>query len=164
MSEHYPVNTILQGDTLSVLRTLPDNYIQTCVTSPPYYGLRSYLPDGHADKHLEIGLEETPDEYIEKLVQVFREVRRVLRPDGICWINLGSSYISHTIESEEYILRDDLTPEELIYVYSELAKCQAEQSETMSNVREDDASAKQNMPDLFLGSEGETRELRSEEV
>ncbi len=92
MSGNNPVNTILQGDTLSVLRTLPDNYIQTCVTSPPYYGLRSYLPDGHPDKHLEIGLEETPAEYIEKLVQVFREVRRVLRPDGICWINLGDSF------------------------------------------------------------------------
>lgn len=92
MSDMPPINTIVHGDTLSVLRNLPDNYVQCVVTSPPYYGLRSYLPDGHADKHLEIGLEETPQEYTEKLVLVFREVRRILRPDGICWINLGDSF------------------------------------------------------------------------
>jgi len=92
MSERPPINTIVHGDTLSVLRTLPDNYIQCCVSSPPYFGLRSYLPDGHPDKHLEIGLEETPTEYIEKLVQVFREVRRVLKNNGVCWLNLGDCY------------------------------------------------------------------------
>jgi len=59
---------------------------QTCVTSPPYFGLRDY---GHPDQ---IGLEPTPDEYVAKLVEVFREVRRVLRDDGTLWLNLGDSY------------------------------------------------------------------------
>jgi DNA modification methylase len=62
------------------------------VTSPPYYGLRSYVADGHDDKHLEIGTEETPEQYVAKLVEVFREVRRVLHSTGTCWINLGDSY------------------------------------------------------------------------
>jgi DNA modification methylase len=60
--------------------------VQTCVTSPPYYGLRDY---GHAGQ---IGLEETPDAYVARLVNVFREVRRVLRDDGTLWLNLGDSY------------------------------------------------------------------------
>ena len=79
-------NTILHGDALSVLQTLPDACVQCCVTSPPYLGLRDYGAEG------QIGLEETPAAYVEKLVQVFREVRRVLRSDGTCWINLGDSY------------------------------------------------------------------------
>jgi DNA modification methylase len=83
---------VLVGNTNEVLRGLPAGIAQTCVTSPPYYGLRSYLPDGHPDKHLEIGLEETPDAYIARLVDVFREVRRVLRDDGTLWLNLGDSY------------------------------------------------------------------------
>lgn len=85
-------NTIICGDALDVLRTLPDRSVQTCVTSPPYFGLRSYLPDGHEDKPLEIGLEETPAQYIEKLVAVFMEVWRVLRDDGLLWVNIGDSY------------------------------------------------------------------------
>jgi DNA modification methylase len=59
-----------------------------CVTSPPYYGLRDYGHDG------QIGLEKTPEEYVEKLVQIFREVRRVLRADGTLWLNIGDSYAS----------------------------------------------------------------------
>jgi len=82
------------GDCLEVLRTLEGGSVQCCVTSPPYYGLRSYLPDGHADKPLEIGLDPTSDEYVAKLVAVFREVRRVLRDDGTLWLNLGDSYAS----------------------------------------------------------------------
>ena len=81
-----PASTILIGDCLEVLRGLPDGMAQTCVTSPPYYGLRDY---GHAGQ---IGLEETPDAYVARLVDVFREVRRVLRDDGTCWLNLGDSY------------------------------------------------------------------------
>ena len=77
---------ILEGDCLASLRTLPDGIAQTCVTSPPYYGLRDY---GHAGQ---IGLEETPDAYVARLVDVFREVRRVLRDDGTLWLNLGDSY------------------------------------------------------------------------
>lgn len=82
------------GDCIEVMRTLPANSVQTCVTSPPYYGLRSYLPNGHDDKHMEIGTEESPDLYVAKLVEVFREVRRLLRDDGTCWIVIGDSYNS----------------------------------------------------------------------
>ena len=77
---------ILQGDALTVLKTLPDASVNCCITSPPYYGLRDYGCDG------QIGLERTPAEYIARLVDVFREVRRVLRDDGTCWINIGDSY------------------------------------------------------------------------
>ena len=62
------------------------------VPAVTYWGLRSYLPDGHEDKHREIGLESTPEAYVAELVAVFREVRRVLRPDGTLWLNLGDSY------------------------------------------------------------------------
>ncbi len=88
--------TLHTGESLEVLRSLPDRTFQMCVTSPPYYGLRSYLPDDHPRKHLEIGQEKTPEEFIEKLVKVFREVRRVLRDDGTCWINIGDSYANNT--------------------------------------------------------------------
>lgn len=74
------------GDCLATLRALPASIAQTCVTSPPYYGLRDYGVDG------QIGLEETPDAYVARLVEVFREVRRVLRDDGTLWLNLGDSY------------------------------------------------------------------------
>lgn len=79
-------NTILHGDCLEILRTIPDEVIDCCVTSPPYYGLRDYGVDG------QIGLEETPEMYVEKMVQVFREVKRVLKPEGTLWLNLGDSY------------------------------------------------------------------------
>ena len=79
-------STILIGDCLALLRTLPDGAAQTCVTSPPYYGLRDYGVAG------QIGLEESPDAYVARLVDVFREVRRVLRDDGTLWLNLGDSY------------------------------------------------------------------------
>mgnify|MGYP001570049176 CR=1 FL=1 len=81
-----PRNTILCGDALARLRELPDACVQTCVTSPPYFGLRDYGHDG------QIGLEATPEEYVASLVAVFREVRRVLRDDGTLWCNLGDSY------------------------------------------------------------------------
>lgn len=77
---------VLQGDCLETLKTLDACLVQTCVTSPPYYGLRDYGMDA------QIGLEETPDAYVDKLVQVFREIRRVLRDDGTLWLNLGDSY------------------------------------------------------------------------
>ncbi len=81
------LNKVICGDVLQGL-PLPDGCVQTCVTSPPYWGLRDYGVAG------QIGLEATPEEYVTKMVQVFREVRRVLRPDGTCWINLGDSYAS----------------------------------------------------------------------
>ena len=77
---------ILTGDTLALLPTLDAGSVQTCITSPPYFGLRDYGHDG------QIGLESTPDAYVSKLVAVFREVRRVLRDDGTLWLNLGDSY------------------------------------------------------------------------
>jgi site-specific DNA-methyltransferase (adenine-specific) len=69
------------------MRSLPDQCVQTCITSPPYFGLRDYGHDG------QIGLEPTPDEFVAALVAVFREVRRVLRDDGTVWLNLGDSYV-----------------------------------------------------------------------
>lgn len=77
---------IYTGDCRDVLATLPAASVQTCVTSPPYFGLRDYGVDG------QIGLESTVDEYVSNLVDVFREVRRVLKDDGTLWLNLGDSY------------------------------------------------------------------------
>ena len=70
-------------DVLEGLKRLPDESVQCCVTSPPYWGLRDYGVDG------QLGLEGTPDEYIAKMVSVFAEVRRVLRDDGTLWLNMG---------------------------------------------------------------------------
>ena len=81
-----PIDTILCGDCLSVLKTLPDESIHCCVTSPPYYGLRDYGMDA------QIGREDTPEEYIARLTAVLREVMRVLRPDGTLWLNIADSY------------------------------------------------------------------------
>ena len=79
---------ILHGDCREVLKTLSDKTFHTCVTSPPYWALRDYGVDD------QLGLEETPQEYVANLVEVFREVRRVLRDDGTVWLNLGDSYSS----------------------------------------------------------------------
>ncbi len=74
---------VINGDALSVLRRMPDESVHCVVTSPPYWALRDYGVDG------QIGIEATLDEYIERIVAVFREVRRVLRRDGTAWVNLG---------------------------------------------------------------------------
>ena len=79
-------HTILNGDVIDCLRSLPDACVQCVVTSPPYWGLRDYGVEG------QIGLEPTPEAYVEKMVEVFREVKRVLRDDGTLWLNLGDSY------------------------------------------------------------------------
>lgn len=76
------------GDCIDGMRSLPDNTVNTCITSPPYYGLRDYGCGG------QIGLEDTPEEFVQRLVGVFREVRRVLRGDGTLWLNLGDTYSS----------------------------------------------------------------------
>lgn len=78
--------TLYLGDCIESMRTMPDQSVNTCVTSPPYFGLRDYGHEG------QIGLEPTPDEFVAALVAVFREVRRVLRDDGTLWLNLGDSY------------------------------------------------------------------------
>lgn len=77
---------ILEGDAAEKLKVIDAESVHTCVTSPPYFGLRDYGTAG------QIGLERTPDEYVEKLVTVFREVRRILRDDGTLWLNIGDSY------------------------------------------------------------------------
>lgn len=77
---------ILQGDWIERLRELPDEHVHCCVTSPPYWGLRDYGVPG------QLGLESTPEKYVAKIVDGFREVRRVLRSDGTLWLNLGDSY------------------------------------------------------------------------
>ena len=82
------IETILLGDAAEQLRTLDADSVQCCVTSPPYFGLRDYGVPG------QIGQEAAPEEYIGRLVEVFREVHRVLRPDGTLWLNIGDSYTS----------------------------------------------------------------------
>lgn len=79
-------NQFLQGDTKEVLKSLPDKCVNMCVTSPPYWALRTYNVDG------QYGQESTPEEYVQNLVEVFSEVKRVLRDDGTLWLNLGDTY------------------------------------------------------------------------
>ena len=79
---------VIQGDVREVLKTLDDESVQCVVTSPPYWGLRDYGVDD------QLGLEATPEEFVENMVDVFREVKRVLRNDGTLWLNLGDSYAS----------------------------------------------------------------------
>ncbi len=79
-------NKIYEGDCIEGMKSLPDKSVNCCVTSPPYFGLRDYGQDG------QIGLEETPEAFVAKMVDVFREVKRVLRDDGTLWLNLGDSY------------------------------------------------------------------------
>ena len=81
---------IFCGDSLEVLRTLPDESVQCCVTSPPYWGLRDYGVEG------QIGLEKNLSDHLEKIVSLFREVRRILRPNGVIWVNYGDVYVSPT--------------------------------------------------------------------
>jgi DNA modification methylase len=84
--EHLLRHEVRQGDALKTLRVMPAGSVRMCVTSPPYWGLRDYGQPG------QIGRERTPEEYVERLVEVFREVRRVLAKDGTLWLNLGDSY------------------------------------------------------------------------
>ena len=88
-----PSNELHVGDALSILRTLPTGSHQTCVTSPPYFGLRDYQMEG------QIGQEPTPEEYVSHIVEVMREVRRVLADDGTVWLNLGDSYVTNASTS-----------------------------------------------------------------
>ena len=83
-----PINQVLLGDSIEVLKTLPDNSIDCCVTSPPYWNLRNYNVEG------QIGNEPTMGEYVASIVAVFAEVRRALKPEGTCWVNLGDTYAS----------------------------------------------------------------------
>ncbi|MDR1262979.1 MAG: site-specific DNA-methyltransferase [Oscillospiraceae bacterium] len=81
-------STVIEGDSYITLQKLPDNFVQCVVTSPPYWGLRDYGIDG------QIGLEAQMQQYINNLLSVFREVRRVLLPTGVLWLNIGDGYTS----------------------------------------------------------------------
>ncbi len=96
MSEMLELNKIYNMDCLKGLKQLDDNSINCCVTSPPYWGLRDYGVEG------QLGLESTPEEYVSKMVEIFREVKRVLRKDGTLWLNLGDSYVtSHAVGTKD---------------------------------------------------------------
>src|SRR3989337_180198 len=82
------MNEIICGDSLEVLKTLADESVDCVITSPPYWGLRDYGVDG------QLGLEPHFNEYIDKLIAIFDEVKRVLKKEGTCWVNLGDTYIS----------------------------------------------------------------------
>lgn len=84
------MNRILVGDSLEIMRTLQSGIVHTCVTSPPYWGMRDYGVSG------QLGLEDTPAEYISNLVTLFGEVKRVLRDDGTLWVNIGDTYVGAT--------------------------------------------------------------------
>ncbi|KKL14376.1 hypothetical protein LCGC14_2516260, partial [marine sediment metagenome] len=81
-----PVNEIICGSALEVLKTLPADSINCCISSPPYWALRDYGVEG------QLGLEPTFEEYIDKLCTIYDEVKRVLRKDGTCFVNLGDTY------------------------------------------------------------------------
>ncbi len=83
-------DTILYGDCRKTLCAFLPNSARMCVTSPPYYGLRDY-----GGEESQIGQEQSPEEFIDELVKVFREVRNVLTDDGTCWVNLGDSYYNY---------------------------------------------------------------------
>ena len=105
---------ILQGNCLEVLKDLPEQSVNTCITSPPYWGLRNYQEEE------QLGLEDTPEEFVESLVKVFREVKRVLRDDGTVWLNLGDSFLPNkqlgcipfkvamALQKDSWILRQDI--------------------------------------------------------
>jgi site-specific DNA-methyltransferase (adenine-specific) len=104
---------VLVGDCIDMMRVLPDQSVQSCITSPPYFGLRDYGVEG------QIGLENTPDDYVAKLVDVFREVRRVLMDDGTLWLNIGDCYLKKqrammparvalALQADGWFLRDEI--------------------------------------------------------
>lgn len=111
---------ILVGDCMAELDKLPEKCFHACVTSPPYFGLRSYLPAGHPDKDKELGSEPTPEEFIQALVSALGRVGRVLRDDGFMWVNLGDSYgcdgsqllmphrVALALQADGWILRDTI--------------------------------------------------------
>src|SRR3990167_11102130 len=82
------INKIIQGDSLEVLKTLPDESVDMIMTSPPYFGLRNYFEVG------QIGLEQTFDEYLKKILAITLELKRILKPEGSFWLNMGDSFAS----------------------------------------------------------------------
>jgi len=113
MNDQIKMTELICGNCLDVLKTLPAKSVHCCVTSPPYYGLRDYGVEG------QLGLEKTPEEYVYALVDVFREVWRVLRGDGTLWLNLGDCYkqknllgipwhVAFSLQSDGWYLRQDI--------------------------------------------------------
>jgi len=118
------VDQIFNQDCIQGMRSLPDGCVNTCVTSPPYWGLRDYGHEG------QIGLEETPEAFVSQMVEVFREVKRLLRDDGTLWLNLGDSYAGsgkgpagnlgakhnerHLEHKHSAIIPDGLKPKDLV--------------------------------------------------
>lgn len=86
-------DTIINRDALYALRELPEESVHCCVTSPPYYALRDYGLD------MQIGREDTPEQYIDRLTEVFRELRRVLRSDGTLWLNIADTTAAQEIKA-----------------------------------------------------------------
>lgn len=86
------VDTVIQGDSLEVLKTFPNDFVDCAITSPPYWGLRDYGAEG------QLGLEKTPEEYVEKLVLIFREVRRTLKKTGTFWLVIGDIELANFIK------------------------------------------------------------------
>ena len=113
-------NSVLyHGNALDVLKGLPDGSVHSCISSPPYFNLRSYLDENDPNKEMEVGIEKTPEEFVSRLVEIYREVRRVLRDDGNIWINLGDSYsegnlvgipwrVALALQSDGWVLRQDI--------------------------------------------------------
>jgi len=92
---------IITGDCITGMKTLPDGCVHTCITSPPYFGLRNY--NGGTE---EIGCEQSPEDFVVKMVDVFREVKRILRDDGTLWLNLGDSYASNGCYINSWLEKD----------------------------------------------------------
>lgn len=92
------------ADAMTFLRTLPDGCVHCVITSPPYFRLRRYLPEGHPDAAKEMGLEETPREYVRNMVGLFTEVRRVLHGSGTVWLNIGDTYMDKSLVGIPWLL------------------------------------------------------------
>lgn len=97
------LNTIYWGDCLEILKTFPDNSVHACISSPPYLNLRSYLPEDHPDKLKEIGYQVAPEEYVDSLVEIYNEVKRVLHSSGLNFLNIGDSYATNGTYIKKYV-------------------------------------------------------------
>jgi DNA modification methylase len=91
-NKEYWINKIHQGDALEILKQMPSDFVDCIITSPPYWSCRAYLPDEHPDKPKEIGLEDHPQQYIDKIVEISLECIRVLKKTGVFFLNLGDVF------------------------------------------------------------------------